>query len=111
MPRGAQALAEGEIFPNQAFRVGERAYGLQFHPEVTYAMMCRWTVRAHERMAMPGARTRAEHLEGWYMHDPAVRRFLDAFLDHWLAPPAAGGRRVESITVPAAGIATGGPHA
>ncbi len=103
LPRGAQALAEGEIFPNQAFRVGERAYGLQFHPEVTYAMMCRWTVRAHERMAMPGARTRAEHLEGWYLHDPAVRRFLDAFLDHWLAPPAAGEGRSQPIALASAG--------
>jgi GMP synthase (glutamine-hydrolysing) len=84
LPAGAEPLMEGDLFPNQAFRVGHNAYGFQFHPEVTYAMMCRWTVRAHERMALPGARTRAEHLDGWFQHDPAVRRFLDGFLDHWL---------------------------
>lgn len=85
IPQGAETLAEGEMFPNQAFRYGRNAYAFQFHPEVTYAMMCRWTTRAHERMAMPGARPRHEHLDGWYQHDGAVRRFLDAFLDHWLA--------------------------
>jgi len=83
VPPGATRLAEGEIFENQAFRVGRNAYGLQFHPEVTYAMMCRWTVRAHDRMAMPGARARHEHLQGWYRHDGAVHHWLDAFLDHW----------------------------
>jgi GMP synthase (glutamine-hydrolysing) len=86
-PGCCEVLAEGDIFPNQAFRCGERAYGLQFHPEVTYAMMCRWTVRAHERMALPGARQRHEHLGGWFLHDSAVRRWLDGFLDHWLSEP------------------------
>ena len=86
VPPGAQALAEGDTFPNQAFRIGN-AYGLQFHPEVTYAMMCRWTVRGHERLTLPGARQREEHLQGWYLNDPAVRTWLDAFLDHWLALP------------------------
>ncbi|GGH32810.1 glutamine amidotransferase [Alsobacter metallidurans] len=89
MPGCCEPLAEGDIFPHQAFRCGERAFGLQFHPEVTYAMMCRWTVRAHERMAMPGARPRHEHLQGWHLNDPQVRTWLDAFLDHWLSPPAA----------------------
>ncbi|MCP8938780.1 glutamine amidotransferase [Alsobacter sp. SYSU M60028] len=85
LPSGVVSLATGDLFPNQAIRFGESAYGLQFHPEVTYAMMCRWTTRAHERMAMPGARQRHEHLEGWFQHDPHVRSWLDAFLDHWLS--------------------------
>jgi GMP synthase (glutamine-hydrolysing) len=85
LPAGTVSLATGDLFPNQAIRYGRSAYGLQFHPEVTYAMMCRWTTRAHERMAMPGARQRHEHLDGWYQHDRHVRRWLDGFLDHWLA--------------------------
>ena len=92
LPPGSVALAEGDTFPNQAFRVGRNAYGLQFHPEVTYAMMCRWTVRGHERLTLPGARQREEHLEGWFVNDPAVRRWLDAFLDHWLADGRTGDR-------------------
>jgi GMP synthase (glutamine-hydrolysing) len=106
LPSGAESLAQGEIFPNQAFRVGRNAFGFQFHPEVTYAMMCRWTVRAHERMAMPGARPRTEHLEGWYQFDADVRRFLDGFLDHWLVGdvPSLGSASRRASTDAAAGV-------
>lgn len=84
-PAGAELLAEGDDFPVQALRVGERAYGLQFHPEVTLAMIHRWTTRAHERMGLPGAQPRALHIEGRFRFDAAVERWLNAFLDHWLA--------------------------
>jgi GMP synthase (glutamine-hydrolysing) len=83
MPSGAELLATGDCFRNQAIRVGRAAYGIQFHPEVTHWMMNRWTTRAHERMASPNARTRQEHFDGRFMHDPAVRIWLDSFLDHW----------------------------
>jgi GMP synthase (glutamine-hydrolysing) len=89
-PSGATCLATGNDFPVQAIHAGARAYGLQFHPEVTPAMMCRWTVRAHERTLMPGAQLRHQHLDGWHQHDPHVRVWLDSFLDSWLdATPAA----------------------
>jgi GMP synthase (glutamine-hydrolysing) len=52
-PSGAKTLATGDDFPTQAIRVGPNAFGLQFHPEVTHAMICRWTVRAAERLALP----------------------------------------------------------
>lgn len=90
-PTGAECLATGGDFPVQAVRVGRKAYGLQFHPEVTLAMMCRWSVRAHERTLMPGAQLRHQHLEGWYQYDPPVRAWLDGFLDHWLKEPADQG--------------------
>jgi len=86
-PNGAECLATGGDFPVQAIRAGGKAYGIQFHPEVTPAMMCRWSVRGHERTLMPGAQLRHLHLEGWYQHDPAIRLWLDAFLDHWLKTP------------------------
>ncbi len=83
-PAGAETLATGDDFPTQAIRVGEKAFGLQFHPEVTHAMLCRWTVVAEERLCMPGAQDRIRQLEGRYQHDPHVSRWLDRFLDHWL---------------------------
>lgn len=87
-PAGAETLASGDDFPTQAIRVGPAAYGLQFHPEVTHAMICRWTVRAAERLSLPGAQDRVRQIEGRLMYDPHVSRWLDAFLDHWLAAGA-----------------------
>lgn len=83
-PVGATPLATGDDFPIQAIGAGPAAYGLQFHPEVTHAMMCRWTVRGHERLALPGAQDRTRQIEGRFTHDPSVARWLDAFLDTWL---------------------------
>jgi GMP synthase (glutamine-hydrolysing) len=83
LPAGAELLARGTIFENQAFRYGEAAYGVQFHPEVTHQMMCRWTTRAAHRLELPGARPRAEHFDGRPQHDPKVRNWLTRFLDHW----------------------------
>lgn len=42
IPAGAVALARSATCANQAFRFGGRAYGLQFHPEVTPAMLAAW---------------------------------------------------------------------
>jgi len=42
LPPGAVLLAGSAAYPNQAFRYGERAYGVQFHLEVTPAMAKEW---------------------------------------------------------------------
>ncbi|MCB4767008.1 glutamine amidotransferase [Ancylobacter sp. Lp-2] len=90
LARGAELLASGDAFPNQAFRYGPAAYGLQFHPEVTHHMMCRWTIRGNERLSLPGARPRSAHFTDRLQHDGRVRLWLDSFLDRWLGGSAAG---------------------
>ena len=42
IPEGAVHLASSEICRNQAFRYGDRVYGLQFHLEVDKPMIERW---------------------------------------------------------------------
>jgi GMP synthase (glutamine-hydrolysing) len=42
LPSGAVRLARSGLAPNQAFRAGERAYGVQFHLEVTGDMAREW---------------------------------------------------------------------
>ena len=42
IPKGAVRLAKGRGCPNQAFRFGDCAYGLQFHLEVDAALIERW---------------------------------------------------------------------
>jgi GMP synthase (glutamine-hydrolysing) len=42
LPAGAVRLARSALSPNQAFRHGERAWGLQFHPEVDLPLLEGW---------------------------------------------------------------------
>lgn len=42
LPAGAVSLLRGEHTEVQAFRVGDRAWGIQPHPEVDEAMVARW---------------------------------------------------------------------
>lgn len=43
LPSGAVRLAASDICPNQAFRWGRAIYGVQFHPEMTPAMVADWS--------------------------------------------------------------------
>ena len=42
LPPGAVLLASSSRYPNQAFRVGDRAWGLQFHIETPPEMVRHW---------------------------------------------------------------------
>jgi GMP synthase-like glutamine amidotransferase len=60
LPEGATALAGSPVCPNQAFRWGERAYGVQFHLEVSTEMAKEWAAvpayeESLERVEGPGA--------------------------------------------------------
>jgi GMP synthase (glutamine-hydrolysing) len=83
LPPGAELLAEGDLFEVQAIRAG-RAFALQFHPEVTHAMMYRWMVRAQDRLDLPGARPRQSHIDDRAVYDYSARAWLSVFLQRWL---------------------------
>jgi GMP synthase (glutamine-hydrolysing) len=85
LPAGSELLAEGELFRAQAFRYGRAAYGVQFHAEVTHAMMCRWLLKGQARLTMPGARCYEQHFADRLVYDFAIRTWLCDFLDHWCA--------------------------
>jgi GMP synthase (glutamine-hydrolysing) len=42
LPTGSVQLASSPGFPHQAFRVGEQAYGAQFHVEVSAELLAMW---------------------------------------------------------------------
>jgi GMP synthase (glutamine-hydrolysing) len=102
VPRGAELLAEGDTFEVQAIRYG-RSYGLQFHPDVTHAMMHRWTTRGHDRMQMPGAKPRHSHFADRAVYDYSARAWLSVFLERWLGALAAPGGEATSLRITAAG--------
>jgi GMP synthase (glutamine-hydrolysing) len=81
LPRGADLLASGDAYPNQAFRYGDNAWGVQFHAELTRAMMHSWVVRGAQRFGMPNAQTGRAHLEGRMMFDTPLKSWLSNFLD------------------------------
>ena len=84
LPCGTELLAEGGDFPVQAFRSGN-CFGFQFHPDVTYAMMHRWTTRGAVRLELPGARLRHRHFADRALYDVVERAWLKRFLDGWLS--------------------------
>jgi GMP synthase (glutamine-hydrolysing) len=92
LPEGATLLAEGsaETFPNQAFVYGPSAFAIQFHIELTTAMVNRWTSTIAQRAAAPGKQDRELHFEGRALHDWQTAAFLDSFLDLWLSRDARG---------------------
>jgi GMP synthase (glutamine-hydrolysing) len=60
LPDGAARLAGSPAYPNQAFRVGAAAYGVQFHLEVTPGLVREWAgvpayAESLERVLGPGA--------------------------------------------------------
>jgi GMP synthase (glutamine-hydrolysing) len=84
LPAGSELLAVGDMFEVQAIRY-HRAFALQFHPDVTHAMMHRWTTRGHERMELPGAKPREAHFADRAVYDYSARAWLSVFLERWLA--------------------------
>lgn len=42
IPEGAVRLAKSDLYPNQAFKYGDKAYAFQFHIEVTKEMVYDW---------------------------------------------------------------------
>ena len=79
LPTGAELLAENEA-AHQAYRLGERTWGVQFHPEVTRHMLDFWFVEGAAELSDP-ATIRAEtdaYLGAWNEHG---RRLAGAFLD------------------------------
>ncbi|MCP4380531.1 MAG: glutamine amidotransferase [Hyphomicrobiales bacterium] len=85
LPRGATLLAEGDVFQNQAFSYGQAAFAIQFHIELTMAMVGRWTRSIGNPDPRPGAQPADAHFTGRALHDWKTMRFLETFLDYWLA--------------------------
>ncbi len=85
LPGGAELLATGDTYENQAFLCGKNAYGIQFHPEVNLAMMHRWTVKGAARFQLCGTQNRSQHFQGRALYDAPLKSWLYQFLELWLA--------------------------
>ncbi len=121
IPAGAVHLAHNDAFDAQMFRYGEAAFGIEFHPEMTRAMVERWTAseRGAPMLALPGGQPRAAQLEGYrrYMRGerPLARdasststscRRTSAAAKSWSAPSSLR-RRASPLAGPAEHAALG----
>lgn len=82
LPAGATLLARSSACENQAFRVGERAYGVLFHPEVGTPEARDWLSRQEYRDYAEGAGRDPDDVlaESSRLGDEGVRLF-----ENWLA--------------------------
>lgn len=79
LPEGAELLAANSA-ARQAFRLGDRTWAVQFHPEVNRVMLDHWFAHGAAELPLPAdvivAQTDAK-LPGW---NAQGRALLDAFL-------------------------------
>ncbi|MCB1747524.1 MAG: glutamine amidotransferase [Gammaproteobacteria bacterium] len=89
IPAGAVQLARGTLFEAQAYRYGTRVYGIEYHPEMTRAMIERWATseRGSVHIAAHRGPDCAVQLDQHARYAAASRRWLERFLDGFL--PAA----------------------
>lgn len=89
-PKGATRLAYTQNFPQQAFRYGDNAYGMQFHPEATRPMLERWIGRRPaDRHGLKGTHAPERQLSDNLEHDAALGTWFHDFLSRWIGPAQA----------------------
>jgi GMP synthase (glutamine-hydrolysing) len=84
LPAGAVLLASSPRYPTQAFRVGNTAWGLQFHIETTPEMVKSWADADAEQLAEQGidmdrvlTRLEEAHADVAEVWQPFTRRFAE----------------------------------
>lgn len=82
---GTMLLATGDSFENQAYSYGPAAAGVQFHPEITYALVNRWTTDTDYMAKYRDPQSRHAQLNGHLLHSRSVTAWLTEFLDRWAA--------------------------
>ena len=89
LPIGATRLAGTELYPQQAFKYGERVIGLQFHPEVSHQLLREWQAEYADAMRYPGGDSIEQQLADDTVFRAGAEAWLERLLRAWLvtAPP------------------------
>ncbi len=83
LPPNAVLLASSPRYPNQAFRIGRRVYGIQFHIETTAEVVLRWAAtskskaEAVRQSAFDEETLRRLHEDMAGVWQPFAHRFVD----------------------------------
>ncbi len=92
LPEGAVLLASSPAYPNQAFRFGRAAYGIQFHLELSREMAAEWAdvpayAAALTQVLGPGEETAL--VDELAAHADELRGHGRALFERWLELGAA----------------------
>ena len=80
IPEGAVHLASSPLYPNQAFRYGDKTFAFQFHPEVTIEGFRRWQSYPWAAFGKPGAQTKDQQNALMAEHDARQADWFYGFL-------------------------------
>lgn len=83
LPEGGELLATSPGYHNQAFRYGDKVYGVQFHPECTIEIFRRWQQSDWAPYGKPGAQTSEEQTRLMIEHDAAQGAWFNGFLEQF----------------------------
>jgi GMP synthase (glutamine-hydrolysing) len=78
VPQGAVLIAEGRDCKNQAFRVGQNAYGFQFHIEVTEDMIRNWLQSGQDGVTVE--KILRDTKKVWESYHMEAKRILSNFM-------------------------------
>jgi GMP synthase (glutamine-hydrolysing) len=88
LPDNATLLARGEHFPVQAFRIGENAYGLQFHPDTKLSQLAKPLLDNNPYRHLMGVQGVDEQIRLAKLYEASIQMWTERFVDQWVG--AAG---------------------
>ena len=80
LPEGAICLASSEQCNNQIYRIGELAYGVQFHPEADLSIVAKWEAQPDNAFTTLGKSSVLAEVEA-AAHDLAI--FWKPIIQRW----------------------------
>lgn len=85
LPPGSVPLMSSAACNNQAFRVGERAWGVQFHPEAIGQTSIDWSVLDSKELQRLGIDAQSQIIEPITSAEETLRQTWSHLFDRWIA--------------------------
>jgi GMP synthase-like glutamine amidotransferase len=85
LPPGSTTLLQSAACSNQAFRVGQRAWGVQFHPEALGDTAKTWSIEDSKNIAELGLDAERDLVAPVRVAETELRAVWARFFDRWIA--------------------------